>query len=79
MTLATESMYIIIDHMTFQIINRGLVYHWTQTILASYQKMICQSFPPAIIQVLSIRQSFPCQNFEIIDLPKFFPSTILHL
>jgi len=25
--VAIESMYIIIDHMTFQIINRGLVHH----------------------------------------------------
>jgi len=36
--------------------------------------MIHQSFPPAMMQVLSIRWSFPRQNFEIT---KFFPATIL--
>jgi len=71
-------MYIIIDHMTFHIIDRGLVHHWIQTILTSYWKMIHQNFSPAIIQVSSICQSFPYQNFEITNSPKFFPATILH-
>jgi len=34
--------------------------------------------PAIIIQVSNISQSFPCQNFEITNLPKFSPSTILH-
>jgi len=30
------------------------------------------------MQVSSIRQSFPRQNFEITNSPKFFPARILH-
>jgi len=35
MTFSTKNVYVIINHMTFQIINCGLVHHLTQTILAS--------------------------------------------
>jgi len=39
MTLSTEkNIYIIIDHMTFQIIDHGLVDQWIQTIFSELMK-----------------------------------------
>ena len=34
-TLSTENMCIVMNHITFQIVNHDLVHHWTLTILVS--------------------------------------------
>jgi len=81
----------IIDHVTFKIIDskvraslnmnsfsyRSLLYQLCLT-KGNLFSNLPKVFLLPITQVSSIYQSFPHQNFEITNSPKFFPTRILH-